>query len=106
MRLLFFCPLPFLCAKARHPRLFPPAASLVSCLPVCAQNDPLGQVLVPPHSASTGRANSSVSDVITNAATIELLVTPHDLSKWRCHYCEPADSKMAENQVTVEVKRR
>lgn len=105
MRLLFFCPLPFLCAKARHPRLFPPAASLVSRLPVCAQNEPLGQVLVPPHSASTGRANSSVSDVITNAATIELLVTPHDLSKWRCHYCEPADSKMAENQVTVEVKR-
>lgn len=29
---------------------------------------------------------------------------PRDLSRWHCHYCEPAGSKMAENQVTVVVK--
>lgn len=48
--------------------------------------------------------NSCPSDVITYAATIKLLVTSGDLSQWRCHYCEPADSKMAEIQLTVEVK--
>ncbi len=55
------------------------------------------------HSASAGTPIAVLSDVITYAATIKLLVTSHDLSQWRCHYCEPADSKMAEIRLTVEV---
>lgn len=33
-------------------------------------------------------------------------MTSDDLSHWRCHCCEPADSKMAEIQLMAEVKCR
>lgn len=78
-------------------------------LSVCPQNDPKDKCWSHPQRAFvvlciSRHTKSQLSDVIMYAATMQPIVTPHDVSQWRCHYCEPADSKMAENQVMVEVK--